>query len=113
MDHKNKSDNRPLDALSDHNLNFDLSLFPVRGLRVSFYGLGASKSSWFISTGATSGYVADIPAYFNLDAIVAYDLARFEVFIKVTNIFDSYMYSEPGFPWRGRFFELGAKVKIF
>jgi len=27
-------------------------------------------------------------------------------------MFDDYIYSEPIFPWRARFFEVGAKIKV-
>ena len=109
LGHLNKTDDRPLDALSNHNLNFDLSFKPFRGLRLSFYGLYASKSSWFDSS---TNKLLDIPSYFNLDAVVSYEFSRVEIFLKATNIFDEYIYSEPIFPWRARFFEFGAKVKI-
>jgi iron complex outermembrane receptor protein len=109
MDHAKETDGRPLDALSNHNLSFDVSLEPLSGLRLSLFGLYASKSNWFDSS---TNSLLDIPAYFNLDAILSYEFRQFEVFLKATNIFDSYIYSEPIFPWRARFFECGAKVRI-
>jgi outer membrane cobalamin receptor len=110
VDAENKTDSRPLDAMSAHNFNFDLSVFPVGGLRFSVYGLSASKSYWY---DFSSGKNFDIPAYFNLDAILAYDFGRFEVFVKATNLFDDYIYTEPIFPWRARFFEFGVRVDVF
>jgi len=110
LDHRNDSDDRPLDTLSAHSLSFEMSVYPLESLRIGFYGLGASASSWF-DFNASKLY--DIPSYFNLDAIVSYDFPRFEAFLKAGNIFDAYFYTEPGFPWRGRYFELGAKVNIF
>ena len=110
IDAENDVDRRPLDAMSAHNLNFDLTFRPVGKLRLSVYGLYASKSNWYDPTSAA---VLVIPEYFNLDAVAAYDFGRFELFIKATNLFDDYIYSEPIFPWRARFFEFGARVSVF
>ncbi len=110
IDHRNESDNRPLDAISGNTLSFDLTVRPVSGLRFSVFGLSASESPWYDSTSRT---ILRIPGYFNLDAVAAYDFGRLELFVKVTNIFDDYLYSEPIFPWRTRFFEFGARVDVF
>jgi len=110
LDHRNDTDDRPLDAQSDHNLNFDASVFPFQGFRVGLYGLLGSTSWWYDST---SREVLTIPSYFNLDAVVSYTImGRHEVFLKLGNIFDDYFYTEPGFPWRGRFFEIGLRVDV-
>lgn len=110
IDGRNDTDDLPLDAMSDHNVNFDLSLRPFDGLRLSVYGLAASKSNWH-DYSARKDY--EIPSYFNLDAILAYDFGPVEVFVKATNIFDDYIYTEPIFPWRSRFFEFGARIAAF
>ena len=110
LDHRNDTDDRPLDAQSDHNLNFDASVFPVRGFRIGLYGLLGSKSWWYDST---SRQVLTIPSYFNLDAVVSYAImGRHEVFLKLGNVFDDYFYTEPGFPWRGRYLEIGLRVDV-
>jgi iron complex outermembrane receptor protein len=109
LDHENDSDHRPLDAISGHNLNFVASFFPLKSLRIGFYGLYASASRWFDVLANTN---FDIPSYFNLDLIASYEFSRFEIFVKATNMFDDYIYSEPIFPWRARFFEVGAKIKV-
>ena len=70
----------------------------------------ASKSHWL---DYNSNELWEIPAYINLDSVVAYRTSWFEVFLKATNIFDDFIYTEPGFPWRGRYFELGFKVDFF
>jgi iron complex outermembrane receptor protein len=108
--HKNESEDRPLDALPSHSLNFDFQIFPLRLLRIGFLGQVASSSSWL---DFNTQELLDIPSYFNLDSVVSYDLGRLEIFLKATNILDSLIYTEPGFPWRGRYFELGFKVNIF
>ena len=110
LDQRNESNDRPLDAISPQNLNFDASVFPLKSLRLSLYGLLASKSNWFDST---TNKNVDIPSYFNLDAVLSYQISRVEVFLKVTNIFNDYIYSEPIFPWRARFVELGSRIKVF
>jgi len=110
IDAANDTDDRPLDAMPASNLNFDLTVFPAGGLRISLFGLAASKSDWY-EFSAKKNY--EIPAYFNLDAVLAYDFGRFEIFVKATNLFDDYIYTEPIFPWRARFFEFGVRVDVF
>lgn len=109
LDHRNESDDRPLDALPRHNFNLDIQVFPLPSFRVGLMGLWASSSSWF---DFRRGEVLDIPSYFNLDAILSYELGRVEVYAKITNVFNQYIYTEPGYPWRARFFELGIKANI-
>ena len=110
LDHRNDVDDRPLDAQSDHNLNFDVSVFPAKGARLGLYGLFGSTSWWWNSSASA---LLTIPAYFNLDAIAAYTLGgRTELFIKLGNLFNHYFYTEPGFPWRGRYFEVGLRVDV-
>ena len=111
LDHRNDTDGRPLDAQPDHNLNFDLTFYPVEGLRIGYYGLLGSKSWWWNSSGA--GSLLEIPRYFNLDIILGYKLGeRYEVFFRLGNIFDHYFYTEPGFPWRGRYVEVGLNLDV-
>jgi hypothetical protein len=48
-----------------------------------------------------------------LDAIAGYTLGgRYEFFVKLGNIFNHYFYTEPGFPWRGRYFEVGFRIDV-
>jgi iron complex outermembrane receptor protein len=110
LDHRNESDDRPLDALPGHSFNFDVTAMPVRRLRLTLLGLYGSKSYWFDST---TSKVLKIPSYFSLDAVAALDLRFCEVFLKATNLFNAEAYTEPGFPWRGRFFEIGARLPVF
>jgi iron complex outermembrane receptor protein len=110
LDHRNDIDGRPLDAQPDHNLNFDLNLFPVKGARIGLYGLFGSTSWWWNSS---TSELLTIPSYFNLDAIAGITLGgRYEVFVKLGNILDHYFYTEPGFPWRGRYFEVGVRLDV-
>jgi len=110
LDHRNESDDRPLDALSGHSLNFDVTVTPLDRFRVTVLGLYGSKSHWYDSG---TEEVLVIPSYFSLDAVAAYDLHVCDVFIKATNILNAAFYSEPGFPWRGRYLEVGARLPIF
>ena len=110
LDHRNDTDDRPLDAQPKHNLNFDVSLLPGKGFRVGFYGLLGSTSWWYNSTTTT---VLTIPSFFSLDAIASYAFnGRYEIFMRLGNVFDQYFYTEPGFPWRGRYLEIGVKVDV-
>ena len=110
LDHWNETDNRPLDALAKHNGTFEVGLTAIRNLRLGLTGILASKSWWW-NTSTSS--LLTIPGYFSLDAVLGYSLQRFEPFIRVTNIFNKYFYTEPGFPWRGRYFEVGLKAGLF
>jgi iron complex outermembrane receptor protein len=108
LDHRNDTDDRPLDAQPKHNLNFDVSVIPAEGFRVGFYGLLGSTSWWYNSSTST---VLTIPSYFSLDAIASYAFnGRYEIFMRLGNVFDDYFYTEPGFPWRGRYFVVGVRV---
>jgi len=110
LDHKNISDNRPLDVLSRQNLNFDLDFTPLENLHLGVFGLYASKSYWY---DFNAKYLLNIPSYFNLEAIFSCSLGHFAPFIKVSNIFNHYFYTEPGYPWRGRYVEVGLKADVF
>jgi outer membrane cobalamin receptor len=109
LDHWNESDDQPLTVLSKHNLNFDFQVFPASNLRISVLGLLASSSYWL---DIDTNELLKIPSYFNLDAIAAYRWNRIELFLKVTNVFDKFIYTELGFPWRGRYFELGFRADV-
>ncbi len=110
LDHLNESDDRPLDALSAHNLNFSFVFQPVTPLRFSLMGLFASSSSWLDFNTDT---MLDIPSYFNLDGIVSLSIGPTDVFLKITNLLNDFIYTEPGFPWRARYMELGVKARLF
>jgi len=85
-------------------------LYPAKAVRIGFYGLLGSKSWWYDSTSRT---VLDIPRYFSLDAIAGYTIKeRYEIFLRLGNVFNEYFYSDPGFPWRGRYFEIGLKADV-
>lgn len=109
LDHWNQSDDQPLAVISKHNLNFDCQIYPLQGLRLGLLGLLASPSYWL---DINTNELLDVPSYFNLDAVFAFRWNRVELFLKVTNIFDSYIYTEHGFPWRGRYFELGVRTDL-
>ena len=109
LDHRNESDDRPLDALSRHSLNFDVTLTPFPRFRVTMLGLYGSRSYWYDFAGPE---VLVIPSYFSLDAVAALELRFCEVFIKGTNLFNAAFFTEPGFPWRGRYVEVGARLPI-
>ena len=110
LDHKNESDDRPLDVLSKHNLNIEARVRPLEGLSLSVFGLSASKSYWY-DTGTRK--LLDIPSYLTFDAVASYAFSVVELFVKVTNLMDKYYYTEPGFPWRGRTFEVGCAIRVF
>ena len=101
LEPKNVTDDRPLDAQPKHNLNFEASFFPFQSLRLGLYGLLGSTSWWY---NFSSSELLTIPSYFNLDAVASWHVAPgYEAFVKVGNVFNHYFYTEPGFPWRGRF----------
>ena len=112
LDPQNDTDDRPLDAQPKNNLNFDVSVLPAKGVRAGFYGLLGSKSWWW-NTRTNPATLLEMPSYFNLDGIISYEFRdRYQVFIKLGNVFNHYFYTEPGFPWRGRYFEVGLRLDV-
>ncbi len=112
LDPRNDTDDRPLDAQPKNNLNFDVSVLPAKGVRAGLYGLLGSKSWWW-NTRTNPATLLEMPAYFNLDGIVSYEFReRCQVFMKLGNVFNHYFYTEPGFPWRGRYFEVGLRLDV-
>ncbi len=109
LDHWNQSDDQPLTVISKHNLNFDFQVFPVPNFRIALLGLLASSSFWL---DIDTNELLEIPSYISLDTIAAYRWNRIEFFLKVTNVFDKFIYTELGFPWRGRYFELGFRADL-
>jgi iron complex outermembrane receptor protein len=110
LDPWNETDDRPLDAQPKHNLNFDASVMPAKGVRLGVYGLLGS-TSWWWNTRSNPAALLEIPSFFSLDALVSYDFnGRYQIFMRLGNIFDHYYYTEPGFPWRGRYFEAGFRI---
>ncbi len=108
--HENITEGRPLDAQSKHNANFDASFFPMIGFRIGVNGIYGSESFWYDSVSTT---VLSIPAYFNMDAIASFSFfSRYELFIKLGNAFNRYFFTEPGFPWRGRYLEIGFRADV-
>jgi len=110
LDHKNETDNRPLDVLAKHNGTFEVGFKALSGLRLGLTGIVASDSWWWNSS---TSELLTIPSYFSLDAVLSYAFANLEPFVRVTNVFNHYFYTEPGFPWRGRFLEVGLKTGLF
>lgn len=113
LDPRNDTDERPLDAQPKNNLNFEIGVQPAKGLRAAFFGLFGSRSWWW-NTRTNPASLLTMPSFFNLDAIVSYDFAdRYQLFARLGNVFNHYFFTEPGFPWRGRYFELGFRVDVF
>ncbi len=110
LDHWNESDNRPLDALPKHELSFDMGFTTSGRVRLGMTGIWASESWWW-NTSTSS--LLTIPSYFSLDGVLSVGLRNFEPFVRVTNLFNAYFYTEPGFPWRGRFIEVGVKTGLY
>jgi iron complex outermembrane receptor protein len=110
LDHKNETDNRPLDVLSKHNGTFEVGFSAFHGLRLGLAGIVASESWWW---NTSTSALLTIPGYVSLDAVLSWSLRTFEPFIRLTNVFNHYFYTEPGFPWRGRYVEVGLKTGIF
>jgi outer membrane cobalamin receptor len=110
LDPWNDTNDRPLDAQPKHSVNFDASVTPAKGFRVGAYGLLSAKSWWW-NTRSNPAALLTIPGFFNLDALASYDFnGRYQMFMRLGNIFNHYFYTEPGFPWRGRYFEIGFRV---
>ncbi len=109
INHWNISDDRPLDVLPDHSLSLELDVALPRKLRLGAAGLFASKSYWYDNNARE---LLTIPAYGYLDLVLSWSAGGFAPFIKVANVFDEYFYTEPGFPWRGRYLEVGLRADV-
>jgi len=109
LDHWNVSDDRPLDVLSRHNLSFELNVLLPARLRLGVAGLFASESYWYDNN---AGKLITIPDYGYLDLVLSWSLGDFAPFVKVANVFDESFSTEPGFPWRGRYLEVGLRADV-
>jgi outer membrane receptor protein involved in Fe transport len=109
LDHRNVTEGRPLDAMPAHTLYVQSWLRPARFLGLSFSGTGASQSHWL---DISAGEVLRIPGYIVLDAVLSLHWKSAEVFLKAGNLFNKAFYTEPGYPWRGRYLEIGLKTGI-
>lgn len=110
LHHKNKTENRPLDALPEHSFAFDFSFSPTSWLRATFSGLRASSATWF---DPGTGALLPIPSYLDLSGVLSFFVAQFEVFLKGSNLLNRGYFTEPGFPCRARTFEVGFKIDLF
>jgi iron complex outermembrane receptor protein len=110
LDHRNQTENRPLDALPRHTLNFEGLVRPLLNVRLSLFGLYASRSEWY---DFSAGRRLPIPSYFDLDTVLSYSWARLELFLKLGNIFNEAYFTEPGFPCPGRTLEIGVRADVF
>ncbi len=108
--HRNESDDRPLDVIPNHLLQMKVSWAPLPRVRLTAQGTAASSSSWYDSS---SRSVLKVPSYYYLDAVLAYGLAWGEVYLKAGNLFNRSFYTEPGFPWAGRYLEMGFRVDLW
>ena len=109
LDPWNDTDDRPLTP-AQAQPQFRRFGHAREGLPVGVYGLLASESWWW-NTRSSPAELLTIPSFFNLDALVSYDFSgRYQIFMRLGNIFDHYYYTEPGFPWRGRYFEVGFRI---
>jgi len=110
LNHQNETENRPLDTLPSRQVNFQFSLEPWRPMRLTLLALAASHSFWY---DFTSRQLLTIPAYETVEVIVSYERAPFKVYFKATNLLNKFFYTEPGFPWRGRYLEAGFSLDLF
>ena len=110
LDHRNQTDDRPLDTLPGHTLRAHVVLEPLKGLHLTFSGTAAGASTWYDSS---RRQVLDVPKHACFDAVLSYETRRAEIFLKAANILDAAFYTDPGFPWPGRTLELGFRVHVF
>jgi outer membrane cobalamin receptor len=109
LDHRNVTDDRPLDVLPDHTLSFELDVRLPAQLRLGVTGVLASKSYWYDNN---ARQLLTIPDYGYLDVVLSWPLGAVAPFVKLANVFDEYFYTEPGFPWRGRYVEVGLRADV-
>lgn len=110
LDHRNETDDRPLDVTPAHSANFELAFEPMPNLRAGIFGVINSKTHWY---DFNAGELLEIPSFVSMDVVVSLKAGPVEPFLRVTNLFNKAFYTEPGFPWRGRFIEAGVRAGIF
>jgi iron complex outermembrane receptor protein len=110
IDGRNDTDDLPLDAMSDHNVNFDLSLRPFDGLRLSVYGLATSNPTGNDYSARKINESPPISISMQFWPMIS---DRWRLFVKATNIFDDYIYTDPIFPWRVALLRIGARIAAF
>jgi outer membrane cobalamin receptor len=110
LDHRNETDDRPLDVTPAHSANFELAFEPLRNLRAGIFGVYNSKTNWY---DFNAQKLLEIPSFVSMDVVVSLKAGPVEPFLRVTNLFNKAFYTEPGFPWRGRFIEAGVRAGIF
>lgn len=110
LDHQNESESRPLDTLPFRQIYFQLRLQPLAYVELNLLALIASHATWY---NFSSHQLLTIPNYENVDFILAYKRKVWEFFLKITNLFNEFFYTEPGFPWRARHLEAGLAFNLF
>ena len=93
-----------------HSRQNCLDINPVKNLHLGLFGLFASKSYWY---DFNNKKLLEVPSWKTLDVSLTYALGGVEPYIRMTNAFDRYYYTEPGFPWRGRYLEIGIRADVF
>ncbi len=109
LDNRNITSDRPLDLVPGHQLSANLSLVPMANLEVGVFGLLLGRTYWF-DTSTNVDLV--VPSHFQLDMTVIYHYRRHEIFLRAANLLNTYFYTEPGFPWRGRYVEGGIRIGV-
>jgi outer membrane cobalamin receptor len=109
LDHRNVTDARPLDLVPAHSLSVELSANPLADVRIGVFGLFLGRAYW-LDTSTNADLV--VPSHFQLDATLIYNFRGHELFVRAANLLNSYFYTEPGFPWRGRYVEAGVRLAI-
>jgi hypothetical protein len=107
--HRNITASRPLDAMPAHTIYGQLFCRPSGAVSLSLSGTGASGSHW-LDTFSSS--ILDIPGYVTIDGVFSLYWKAIEIFLKAGNLLNHAFYTEPGYPWRGRYLELGIKTTI-
>jgi iron complex outermembrane receptor protein len=104
LDHNNETEGRPLDTLPSRQISLQATFEPAPALEISISALAASRSFWY---DFSSRQLLTLPAYENVDLVLVYKRHHFELFLRATNLLNKFFYTEPGFPWRARYFEAG------
>jgi len=104
LHHRNETEGRPLDTLPSRQINLQATFQPARTFEISLSTLAVNRSFWY---DFASRQLLAIPSYENVDLILVYRRHHFELFFRVTNLLNKFFYTEPGFPWRARYFEAG------
>ncbi len=103
--------NLPLDYTPENQFNFFMTIGPLRGFSLNIWGKNVSES--FAKLGKEPPFESiSIPGYFVINFTFEKFFKGHSIYLKVSNVFDSVYFSEPGFPGYDRRIITGIRLNF-